>query len=213
MIYSVLKGQIVKLWRFFEDNNKCWKVSPQSWPQLKLQKWQSSWKLIQSDEYFIYGWVVKICEMLKPIYMKYYAIKMRPTHNNDVSWNRGRRICLTKDPLIASWASQEFLNQLRVIRECGKNKWSDTDYAFNYFKKLLRNASLNKIAILGVPHGPGIGDTRFSPVKKFYEQIRRFVPMLLALIPMLIFGRKFHWSGIRFEWSKKQWIWLYYNCN
>ena len=46
------------------------------------------------------------------------AIKMRPTHNNMMFPGIGvGGYCLTKDPLIASWASQEFLNQLSLSHQ------------------------------------------------------------------------------------------------
>ena len=131
------------------------------------------------------------------------AIKMRPTHNNMMFPGIGvGGYCLTKDLLIASWASQEFFKSVKLESSENAVRINDQmpDYAFNYFKKKIikKCESLNKIAILGVAYGPGIGDTRFSPVKNSMNKSRRFVPTLLALIPMLIFGRKFplKWNQI-----------------
>ena len=70
------------------------------------------------------------------------------------------------------------------------------DYAFNYFKKKIikKCESLNKIAILGVAYGPGIGDTRFSPVKKFYEQIKKICTNVTCFDPYVNF-----WEEVSIE--------------
>ncbi len=104
------------------------------------------------------------------------AIRMRPTHSNMMYPGLGvGGYCLTKDPLIASWASQEFFNS--VILEMSEKAVMTNDLmpfdAFNFFRNKITsmNNNINKIAILGVAYGPGIGDTRFSPVESFFKKL------------------------------------------
>ena len=127
------------------------------------------------------------------------AIKMRPTHNNMMFPGIGvGGYCLTKDPLIASWASQEFFKSVKLESSENAVRINDQmpDYAFNYFKKKIikKCESLNKIAILGVAYGPGIGDTRFSPVKKFYEQIKKICTNVTCFDPYVNF-----WEEVSIE--------------
>tara|TARA_B100000963_G_scaffold360609_1_gene392132 strand:+ start:1146 stop:2624 length:1479 start_codon:yes stop_codon:yes gene_type:complete len=104
------------------------------------------------------------------------AIRMRPTHSNMMYPGLGvGGYCLTKDPLIASWASQEFFNSNAL--EMSEKAVMTNDLmpfdAFNFFRNKITstNKNISKIAILGVAYGPGIGDTRFSPVESFFRKL------------------------------------------
>ena len=84
--------------------------------------------------------------------------------------------CLTKDPLMASWASQQFFDlkdglqsSVQAVEENDKMPM----YCFDYVEKVLTHCDKKntKIGFLGVAYGPGIGDTRFSPVEDFYRRL------------------------------------------
>jgi len=105
------------------------------------------------------------------------AIRMRPTHANLMLPGIGvGGYCLTKDPLLASWARQNLLG--------GKEKLSLSEigvetndkmpiYAFNYFKKQYNTKLCNKnLLFLGVSYRNEIGDTRYTPVETFYNLCR-----------------------------------------
>jgi UDP-N-acetyl-D-mannosaminuronate dehydrogenase len=124
---------------------------------------------------------------------------MRPTHSNMMFPGIGvGGYCLTKDPLIASWASQEFFRSVKLETSENAVRINDQmpDDAFNYFKNKIikRCKSLNKIALLGVAYGPGIGDTRFSPVQKFYKKIKKLCANITCFDPYVNF-----WEEVSIE--------------
>ena len=96
------------------------------------------------------------------------AIRLRPTHSNLMYPGIGvGGYCLTKDPLMASWASQHFFgleeglqSSVQAVVENDKMPM----YCFDYVIKILTHCDKKntRIGFLGVAYGPGIGDTRFS---------------------------------------------------
>lgn len=106
------------------------------------------------------------------------AIRMRPTHNNMMYPGIGvGGYCLTKDPLIASWASREFFdsNSLPFSRKSVEENDQMPSYAFSYLEeRILKKNNVSNVAILGVAYGPGIGDTRFTPVYNFTEHLKNY---------------------------------------
>lgn len=103
------------------------------------------------------------------------AIRLRPTHANLMYPGIGvGGYCLTKDPLMASWASENFFG-LELGLESSVSAVEKNDkmpkYCFDFVSNILENFDRNstKIGLLGVAYGPGIGDTRFSPVEDFYN--------------------------------------------
>ncbi|MDB2416008.1 nucleotide sugar dehydrogenase [Pseudomonadales bacterium] len=105
------------------------------------------------------------------------AIRLRPTHANLMYPGIGvGGYCLTKDPLMASWASEEFFGLKSGLQSSVKaveNNDKMPMFCFEFVSNILRHHD-NKttdIGLLGVAYGPGIGDTRFSPVEDFYNRL------------------------------------------
>jgi len=105
------------------------------------------------------------------------AIRLRPTHANLMYPGIGvGGYCLTKDPLLASWASEEFFglsagleSSVQAVERNDKMPKYCFEFVLNILRKYDRK-SFN-IGLLGVAYGPGIGDTRFSPVEDFYNRL------------------------------------------
>ena len=108
------------------------------------------------------------------------AIRLRPTHANLMYPGIGvGGYCLTKDPLMASWASKEFFG-LKDGLQCSEKAVENNDrmpeFCFEFVSNILElhRSNIVKVGLLGVAYGPGIGDTRFSPVEDFYTRILAF---------------------------------------
>tara|TARA_B100000401_G_C52810300_1_gene723392 strand:- start:1937 stop:3451 length:1515 start_codon:yes stop_codon:yes gene_type:complete len=109
------------------------------------------------------------------IYEVIDAIRQRPTHANMMYPGIGvGGYCLTKDPLLASWASKKFFN-LNTGLESSVKAVEINDqmpiFCFNFIEGVLKSIDkkIKNVGFLGVAYGPGIGDTRFSPVEKLYK--------------------------------------------
>jgi len=105
------------------------------------------------------------------------AIRLRPTHANLMYPGIGvGGYCLTKDPLMASWASEQFFGLSTGLESSVKAVERNDKmplYCFDFVQKVLEkhdNEATN-IGLCGVAYGPGIGDTRFSPVEDFYRRL------------------------------------------
>lgn len=102
------------------------------------------------------------------------AIRMRPTHSNLMYPGIGvGGYCLTKDPLLASWAKINHFNSNDRLEQSEKGvKINDKmpHYAFDFMKKAFDLDSIinKKILLLGVSYRSDVGDTRYSPVEPFY---------------------------------------------
>ena len=102
------------------------------------------------------------------------AIRMRPTHSNLMYPGIGvGGYCLTKDPLLASWAKINHFNSNDSLEQSEKGvKINDKmpHYAFDFMKKAFDLDSIinKKILLLGVSYRSDVGDTRYSPVEPFY---------------------------------------------
>lgn len=102
------------------------------------------------------------------------AIRLRPTHANLMYPGIGvGGYCLTKDPLLASWAGKEFFGLTESldfsVKAVEKNDRMP-DFCFDFFTKEIAPALQSKrVGMLGVAYGPGVGDTRFSPVERFSD--------------------------------------------
>ena len=103
------------------------------------------------------------------------AIRMRPTHSNLMYPGIGvGGYCLTKDPLLASWAKIKHFNSKDSLEQSEKGvKINDKmpHYAFDFMKRAFSLNSLinKKILLLGVSYRSDVGDTRYSPVEPFYK--------------------------------------------
>ncbi len=102
------------------------------------------------------------------------AIRMRPTHSNLMYPGIGvGGYCLTKDPLLASWAKINHFDSNDSLEQSEKGvKINDKmpHYAFDFMKKVFDLESIinKKILLLGVSYRSDVGDTRYSPVEPFY---------------------------------------------
>lgn len=101
------------------------------------------------------------------------AIRARKTHSNLMLPGIGvGGYCLTKDPLLASWANQTFFNSKNSLdMSVGAVATNDRMpfYAFERLKQLHGDLNKVEVLVLGVSYRGDVGDTRFSPVELFVE--------------------------------------------
>lgn len=110
------------------------------------------------------------------IYEVVNAIRMRPTHKNIMLPGLGvGGYCLTKDPLLASWARMNLFGSEEKLHQSEKGVHINDKmplYAFEYLQSQY-DGSFNgkKVLLLGVSYLNDVGDTRYTPVEGFYEQL------------------------------------------
>lgn len=110
------------------------------------------------------------------IYEVVNAIRMRPTHKNIMLPGLGvGGYCLTKDPLLASWAKMNLFGSSEGLHQSEKGVHINDKmplYAFEYLRSQF-NGSLKdkKVLLLGVSYLNDVGDTRYTPVEGFYDQL------------------------------------------
>jgi UDP-N-acetyl-D-glucosamine dehydrogenase len=109
------------------------------------------------------------------IYEVVNAIRMRPTHKNIMLPGLGvGGYCLTKDPLLASWARMNLFGSEEKLTQSEKGVHINDKmpvYAFEFLQTQF-NGSLEgkKVLLLGVSYLNDVGDTRYTPVEGFYDQ-------------------------------------------
>jgi UDP-N-acetyl-D-glucosamine dehydrogenase len=104
------------------------------------------------------------------------AIRMRPTHQNIMRPGLGvGGYCLTKDPLLASWASQKFFNSVSLTQSEQAVRINDRMplHTLNRIQKFF-NGELKglKVLILGISYLQNVGDTRYTPVDLLYDGLK-----------------------------------------
>ena len=104
------------------------------------------------------------------------AIRARPTHANLMYPGVGvGGYCLTKDPLLASWARKSHFGSMSDL-EMSINGVSVNDqmpkFAFERLIEVFGDISEKKVAFLGVSYRGDVGDTRFTPVEALIEMVR-----------------------------------------
>ncbi|MBL7729912.1 MAG: nucleotide sugar dehydrogenase [Chitinophagaceae bacterium] len=110
------------------------------------------------------------------IYEVVNAIRMRPTHKNIMLPGLGvGGYCLTKDPLLASWARMNLFGSEEKLGQSEKGVHINDKmpvYAFEYLQSQY-NGPLEgkKVLLLGVSYLNDVGDTRYTPVEGFYDQL------------------------------------------
>lgn len=125
---------------------------------------------------FIVEWTRFAEEAGVDLYEVVNAIRMRPTHKNIMLPGLGvGGYCLTKDPLLASWArmnlfgSDEKLSQSETgVKINDKMPYYAFDYLQTQYKQSLKG---KKVLLLGVSYLNDVGDTRYTPVQGFFEQL------------------------------------------
>jgi nucleotide sugar dehydrogenase len=110
------------------------------------------------------------------IYEVVNAIRMRPTHRNLMLPGLGvGGYCLTKDPLLASWARMNLFGSDEPLLQSEKGVQINDQmplFAFVYLQNQYPG-SLNgkKVLLLGVSYLNDVGDTRFTPVHGLHDKL------------------------------------------
>ncbi len=104
------------------------------------------------------------------------AIRERKTHSNLMYPGIGvGGYCLTKDPLLASWARKSFFGS-DVDLEMSINSVSINDrmprYALKRLNDVFGSLHQKKVTFLGISYRGDVGDSRFSPVKPFVDMVK-----------------------------------------
>jgi len=104
------------------------------------------------------------------------SIRVRPTHANLMYPGIGvGGYCLTKDPLLASWARKFHFGSSSDL-EMSINGVSVNDqmpkFAFNRLVQVFGDVGGKKITFLGVSYRGDVGDTRFTPVEPLVDMVR-----------------------------------------
>lgn len=104
------------------------------------------------------------------------AIRKRPTHSNMMLPGIGvGGYCLTKDPLLASWAKQNLFNSDNPLEQSETSVQINDKmplFAFNYLKETFKGSLKSKnVFLLGVSYRSEISDTRYTPVEPFYDYL------------------------------------------
>ncbi|HUR64944.1 MAG TPA: nucleotide sugar dehydrogenase [Chitinophagaceae bacterium] len=110
------------------------------------------------------------------IYEVVNAIRMRPTHKNIMLPGLGvGGYCLTKDPLLASWARMNLFGSSERLQQSEKGVHINDKmplYAFEYLQSQFKGSmDGKKVLLLGVSYLNDVGDTRYTPVEGFYDQL------------------------------------------
>ncbi|MET0636026.1 MAG: nucleotide sugar dehydrogenase [Chitinophagaceae bacterium] len=125
---------------------------------------------------FIVEWSRFAEEAGVDLYEMVQAIRLRPTHRNIMLPGIGvGGYCLTKDPLLASWAKLNLYNSDEALLQ-SETAVSINDrmplYAFEFLERQYNMDLRDKsVLLLGVSYLNDVGDTRYSPVEAFYERL------------------------------------------
>jgi UDP-N-acetyl-D-glucosamine dehydrogenase len=108
------------------------------------------------------------------IYQVVNAIRMRPTHQNIKLPGLGvGGYCLTKDPLLASWARINLFGASEGLHQSEKGVQINDRmplYAFEFLRSQYPGTLAGKkVLLLGVSYLNDVGDTRYTPVEGFYD--------------------------------------------
>jgi len=121
---------------------------------------------------FVVEWSRMAEEAGVDLYEIVNAIRQRPTHSNLMFPGIGvGGYCLTKDPLLASWARTNLIGGEDKLLQ-SETAVSINDqmprYAFEFLEKRYSKPLTGvKVLLLGVSYRGDVGDTRFSPVEYF----------------------------------------------
>jgi len=103
------------------------------------------------------------------------AIRMRPTHKNLMYPGIGvGGYCLTKDPLLASWSKQNLFQSDDGLGESIRGVQINDKmpfYAYQFLKQEVNNLKGKSLLLLGVSYRSDVGDTRYTPVERFYNYL------------------------------------------
>jgi UDP-N-acetyl-D-glucosamine dehydrogenase len=110
------------------------------------------------------------------IYEVVNAIRMRPTHKNIMLPGLGvGGYCLTKDPLLASWSRMNLFGSEEKLHQSERGVYINDKmplYAFEFLQSQYKGSfEGKKVLLLGVSYLNDVGDTRYTPVEGFYDQL------------------------------------------
>jgi UDP-N-acetyl-D-glucosamine dehydrogenase len=110
------------------------------------------------------------------IYEIVNAIRMRPTHKNLMLPGIGvGGYCLTKDPLLASWARMNLFDSQNTLGQSEQGvKINDKMplYSFEFLSKEYNKSFIKrKVLLLGVSYRSNVGDTRNTPVEYLHDYL------------------------------------------
>ena len=147
---------------------------------------------------FIVEWSRFAEEAGVDLYEVINAIRMRPTHKNIMLPGIGvGGYCLTKDPLLASWAKQNLVNKDKDYLPLSEMAVFTNDkmplYAFNFLESCFGKGKLKnkKVQLFGVSYLAGVGDTRYSPVETFYKLLIKQGALVSLHDPYVSFWEEF----------------------
>ncbi len=104
------------------------------------------------------------------------AIRDRPTHSNLMYPGIGvGGYCLTKDPLLASWARKSHFGSVSDLEMSIKGVSINDqmpNFAFNRLEQVFGKLKNKKVVFLGISYRGDVGDTRFTPVEKLVEKVK-----------------------------------------
>ena len=132
------------------------------------------------------------------LYAMVNAIRARPTHANLMYPGIGvGGYCLTKDPLLASWARKSFFGSESNL-ELSIQGVSINDqmpiFAFNRLVQVFGDFSHKRVAFLGVSYRGDVGDTRFTPVGPLVEMVRETGAEIVLHDPFISY-----WEELRYD--------------
>jgi nucleotide sugar dehydrogenase len=125
---------------------------------------------------FIVEWSRFAEEAGVDLYEVVNAIRMRPTHKNIMLPGLGvGGYCLTKDALLASWARMNLFGSEERLLQSETGVYINDKmplYAFEFLQSEYKNSLKGKkVLLLGVSYLNDVGDTRYTPVEGFYDQL------------------------------------------
>ena len=125
---------------------------------------------------FIVEWSRFAEEAGVDLYEVVNAIRMRPTHKNIMLPGLGvGGYCLTKDALLASWARMNLFGSDEPLEQSETGVYINDKmplYAFEFLRaRYTAPLKGKKVLLLGVSYLNDVGDTRYSPVEAFYDQL------------------------------------------
>ena len=110
------------------------------------------------------------------LYAMINAIRVRKTHANLMFPGIGvGGYCLTKDPLLASWARKSFFGSDSGLSMSTKSVSINDQmpiFAFNRLVEVFGDLSEKSVLFLGVSYRGDVGDTRFTPVETLVNLVR-----------------------------------------
>ena len=148
---------------------------------------------------FIVEWTRFAEEAGVNLYEVINAIRMRTTHKNIMLPGIGvGGYCLTKDPLLASWARQNLINADNDMLAMSEMAVRTNDkmplHAFEFLESFYGKEKLKgkKIQLYGVSYLAGVGDTRYTPVANFYKLLIEHESIVSLHDPYVSFWEEFN---------------------